>query len=129
MTEPICFTIPLPPRTKKNSPRIVRHGKRPGIQPSKAFEDYQDKAGWYIPCKGAGLRERCCVRVRYYMDTRRKVDLGNLLAATCDILVHYGVLADDDARIVAHHDGSRVIFGDKQPRAEIEIIPLEDDEI
>ena len=129
MRGPIRFTIPLPPRTKKNSLRIVRYGNRPGIKPSKAFEEYQNKAGWYIPYKGAQISDRCCVRARYYMDTQRRVDLGNLIAATCDILVHYGVLKDDDARIVVHHDGSRVIYGDKQPRAEIEIIPLEDDEI
>ena len=61
------------------------------------------------------------------MDTNRAVDLGNLLAATCDILVHYGVLMDDNARIVVHHDGSRVFVDRKQPRAEIEIIPLEDE--
>ena len=127
MRESIRFTIPLAPRTKKNSQRIVRYGNRRGIRPSKAFEEHQDKAGWYIPYKGAMLEERCCVRARYYMDTNRAVDLGNLLAATCDILVHYGVLMDDNARIVVHHDGSRVFVDRKQPRAEIEIIPLEDE--
>ena len=64
MRESIRFTIPLPPRTKKNSQRIVRYGSRSGIRPSKAFEEYQDKAGWYIPYKGAMLEERCCVRAR-----------------------------------------------------------------
>ena len=50
------------------------------------------------------------VRCLYYMPTRRRVDLCNLLEATCDLLVHHGVLADDNSAIVAGHDGSRVLF-------------------
>lgn len=55
----------------------------------------------------------------YYMPTRRKVDLCNLLGATCDILVAAGVLADDNCRIVASHDGCAVYHDKMNPRVEI----------
>ena len=55
------------------------------------------------------------------MPTRHRVDLANLLAATCDILVHYGVLEDDNSGIVASHDGSCVLYSKESPRVEIVI--------
>ena len=67
------------------------------------------------------------VRCVYYMATLRKVDLANLIEATCDILVTTGVLADDNSRIVAAHDGSRVELDRKQPRVEIEIKEMEEE--
>lgn len=69
-------------------------------------------------------RERA-VCVLYYMATRRKVDLANLIEATCDILVTAGVLADDNSRIVAAHDGSRVDYDKQNPRVEIWIEEME----
>ena len=61
------------------------------------------------------------------MDSLRRVDLSNLLEATCDILVHYGVLDDDNSRIVCSHDGSRVLLDRENPRAEITIEEVEQD--
>jgi hypothetical protein len=58
------------------------------------------------------------------MPTRRKVDLVNLLEATCDILVKFGVLKDDSSDIVAAHDGSRVLYDKERPRAEIDVEPF-----
>ena len=117
------LTIPGNPATKKNSQRILRLGNgRRILAPSEAFLAYQAAAGRYIPQR-LRLRLDMPLEVRglYFMQTRRKVDLGNLLAATCDILVHYGVLADDNSRIVISHDGSRVYYDRDDPRVEIEI--------
>lgn len=61
------------------------------------------------------------VKCVYYMPDRRKVDLCNLLSATCDILVKCGILADDNCKIVASHDGCRVLYDKQNPRVEIEI--------
>lgn len=47
------------------------------------------------------------------------MDLVNLLEATCDILVHYRVLEDDNSKIVVSHDGSRVLYDKENPRVEI----------
>lgn len=63
----------------------------------------------------------------YYMQTRRRVDLLNLLEATCDILVDAGVLEDDNCKIVVSHDGSRVLYDKSNPRVEIEITVSSDD--
>lgn len=78
-------------------------------------------AGWYIPSKGAKIHDPVNVKGVYYMPTRHRVDLCNLLEATCDILTHYGVLEDDHSRIVASHDGSRVRYDKDNPRVEITI--------
>ena len=49
------------------------------------------------------------------------VDLANLLEATNDMLVKHGVLADDNRKIVASHDGSRVFLDREHPRVDITI--------
>lgn len=66
------------------------------------------------------------IRALYYMPTRRRIDLTNLLAATDDILVHYGVIQDDNSSIVGGHDGSRVHYDKDNPRVELYIEPLSD---
>lgn len=113
------------PRTKKNSMQIIRVAGRPRLVPSKAYRDYQRDCEKQITGdmkqKIAYRANVCCT---YYMPTRRKVDLCNLIEATTDILVHAGVLEDDNAAIVAGHDGSRVDYDKKNPRAEIEIEEL-----
>lgn len=119
------FTIPSDPRTKKNSMRLVRRGGKMIPIPSEAFEAYQERAGYYIPYKWAAINFPINLKCVYYMQTRRKVDLCNLLGATCDILVHYGVIADDSSNIVASHDGSRVEYDKYNPRVEITITEKE----
>lgn len=116
------------PVTKKNSQRIVKIGNgRLSIRPSKAFEAYQEQAGWFIPgTMRNGLSGRYNVKCVYFMPTRRKVDLVNLLEATLDILVHYHVIADDNSSIVAGHDGSWVGYDKHNPRVEIEIEEIRD---
>lgn len=56
---------------------------------------------------------------------KRKVDLCNLLAATHDILVHYGILADDNSSIIFSVDGSRVYYTKDEPKTIIEITEYE----
>lgn len=55
------------------------------------------------------------------MPTRRVVDLVGLLQAVDDVMVHYGTIKDDNSRIVAGHDGSRVLYDKENPRTEIVI--------
>jgi hypothetical protein len=42
-----------------------------------------------------------------------------------DLLVTYGILADDNSNIVASMDGSRVLYDKTFSRTEIEITPIE----
>lgn len=116
------------PRTKKNSARILRSGAgRPFVAPSAAFEAYQESCLWQIKRPHSPISARVNVRCVYYMKTARRVDLANLIEATCDILVKARVLEDDNSKIVAAHDGSRVEHDKKNPRVEIWIEEMEDE--
>lgn len=119
------FTIPLAPITKKNSQRIVNVHGRPIIIQSKRYLDYERDCGIFI-----GKYKNLCIeypinlQLIYFMPTKRKVDLGNLQAATCDILVKYKVIKDDNYNIVASMDGSKVCYDKNLPRTEISITKL-----
>lgn len=58
------------------------------------------------------------------MPTNRACDLTNLLEATCDILSSCGIVVDDNYKVIAGHDGSRVYVDKENPRVEIEIREL-----
>ena len=116
------------PRTKKNSARILRtRSGTPFVAPSKAYVDYETDCLWQIKRPCSPISARVNVRCVYYMKTARRVDLANLIEATTDILVKAHVLEDDNSKIVAAHDGSRVEYDKENPRAEITITALEDD--
>lgn len=114
------------PRTKKNSQRIVvaPNGSR-FIKPSAQYEQYEKACLWQLKGKRWGLQGPLNVKAVYYMATRRRVDLCNLLEATCDILVKAGVIVDDNSSVVAAHDGSRVRYDKENPRVEITIEGVE----
>ena len=127
-TEPlyIKLIIPVKPRTKKNSQQIMKAGNKRWIGPSKAAIDFELQCGWWIKTAlRKKINEPVNVRVRFFVDSKRKVDLTNLLESIDDVLVRYGVLADDNAGIIAGHDGSRVYVDRIHPRLEIEIRPIE----
>lgn len=129
----IQITIPLAPVTKKNHQQIMRSSKtgKPFIMPSAEYRQYEAQAVWY--CKraaiSAGVRKPidtpCEVQCLFYMPTRRRVDLTNLLESADDALVAAGVLADDNSQIVVSHDGSRVLYDKDNPRTEVTISPYE----
>ena len=121
------ITIPLNPITKKNSSQIIQCKGRSMIIPSKQYRQYEKDCKPYLA--KLSIDYPVTVKCLYYMPTRRKVDITNLLSATDDILVKHGVIVDDNRNIVASHDGSRVYCDKENPRAEIEITPLEDYEI
>lgn len=122
----IHFTIVGNPVTKKNSQQIFvnRKTKRPFITQSEAYKQYEKAAGRYL--KPTGIDYPVNIQAVYYMQSRRLVDLSNLLSATNDILVEHGVLVDDNRNIIAGHDGSMVLYDKNNPRVEITITPIED---
>lgn len=117
------IVIPLEPRTKKNSQRIVNNGVRPYIIQSKAYKAYEKQALYFI--RPLGIDYPVNVRCLFYMKTHRRVDLVNLLEAIDDILVKAGAIEDDNCEIVAGHDGSRVYYDKDNPRTEIYIEEIE----
>ena len=110
------------PITKKNHSQIVKAGNRRMVIPSPQYRAYERESLMQIPRK---FKQRIDIPVNvqcvYYMPTRRRVDLVNLLEATMDILVAAEVLEDDNCKIVAAHDGSRVDHDKYNPRVEITI--------
>lgn len=121
------ITIPLAPVSKKNSQRLLKYGGRLMPVPSAAYSRYETAAGYHLrPRPEKPLTGPLEVRCLYYMPTRRRVDLVNLLEATDDILVKYRIIEDDHCGIVASHDGSRVLYDKAHPRTEIYISRLED---
>lgn len=127
------FVITGNPITKKNSQQIFRTKTgRPFISPSKAYKKYEKDAlkqiedrygGFHHPLITTPVNIQCV----FYMQTKRSVDLPNLLESVDDILVKSGVIEDDASRIVAAHDGSRVKYDKENPRVEITIEGFKDD--
>lgn len=118
----ISFTIPIAPISKKNSQQILtnRQSGKPFIMPSQKFKDYESAALWFIP-KGKRIDFPVNVKCLFYMPTKRRVDLTNLLEAIDDVMVEAGLLADDNFTVIESHDGSRVLFDKEKPRTEVYI--------
>ena len=121
----INLTIPIEPRTKKNSQQIIMCKGRPMIIPSKQYKEYEKQALIYLMFNPLIIDYPVNVECHYYMKTRRKVDLVNLLECTLDVLVRAGILEDDNSSIVVSHDGSRVHYDKENPRTEIIITEVE----
>lgn len=114
------------PITKKNSMRIARNGKRSFLLPSPQFMRYERDCKRQITGKyRKNINYPINLKAVYYMPTRHRVDLTNLLNATNDILVDCGVLKDDNSQIIVSHDGSRVLYDKKNPIVEIFIERVE----
>lgn len=123
----VKYTVKLPPITKKNSQQILTNRKtgRPFIAPSSQYKRYERDASWFLkPRPPRPINCECNVKCLFYLPTRRKTDLTNLLEAIDDILVTSGILADDNYSIVATHDGSRCLYDKENPRTEITITRL-----
>ena len=115
--------IPLNPMTKKNSQKIITNPKtkRPMIVQSDKFRQYERDAGWFLRTPAKPIDYPVNVRVIFYRDSARRVDLTNLLEAIDDLLVDNKILKDDNFEIIAGHDGSRVYIDREKPRTEIYI--------
>ena len=95
------ITIPLNPITKKNHGRIVQKklasGKTlPIMLPSEAYINYEKECKQYMPKLNKPIDYPVNLRCLYFMETKRKCDITNLLQATCDVLVKYKVIEDDN---------------------------------
>lgn len=121
----MIYTIPIDPKTKKNSQQIVTINGRPIIIPSSAYKKYEKEAIKYLIPPETPISYQVKVECHFYMATRRRVDLNNLLECATDCLVKAGVLEDDNSNIVVSHDGSRVYYDKASPRTVIVIDRIE----
>lgn len=117
------ITIQVAPITKKNHQQIIKVGGRMMVIPSKQYKQYEADCMPYL--KPEGISYPVNVKALYFMPTRRRVDLVNLHEALCDVLVKYGVIEDDNSKIIASMDGSRVLYDKENPRTEIYIERVE----
>lgn len=112
------------PATKKNHQRIVYvKGSQRVIQSSR-YVAYEKEAVAQIQSvilHPLMIETPINVKCTYFMETRRKVDLSNLISATSDVLVKAGVIKDDNSDIIKSYDGCRVAHDKELPRVEIEI--------
>ena len=122
------FTVPIKPCIKKNSQEIVMipikgtNKKRPTIIQGKQYRQYEKDCKPYIP--DYGIDYPINVKTVFYMPTRRRVDLSNLIEAIHDIMTKYNCIVDDNCNIIYSIDGSCVKYDKENPRTEVEITPL-----
>lgn len=119
------IVIPINPVTKKNHQNIVIANGRRIVIPSKQYSAFEKACKEFIPKTEEPINYAINLKCNYFMETRRRTDLTNLLQATCDILVKYGIIEDDNYKIVASVDGSSVSYDKEHPRTEIEITKKE----
>lgn len=122
----MLIVIPTNPITKKNHGRIVQKkfpsGKSvPIMLPSEAYKKYELFAKDYMPKLTEPINKPINLKVLYYMGTKRACDITNLLQATCDVLVKYKIIEDDNYNIVSSVDGTKVYYDKENPRTEIYI--------
>ena len=125
----MTITLYGDPRTKKNSRAADFRGRI--TQPSKAYQRFRADCLKQITGQyRLGIDYRVNIKYLFYMKrdyitTKGIIDLVGLEQAMNDILTDAGVIEDDCCRIVAGHDGSRVLHDKQNPRVEIEITSLE----
>lgn len=125
----IEFTIPVRPATKKNSGQIVMRGKYPVLLPSRQYLAFEKECLPYLNHvkQAAGIiNYPVNIKCLFYTETKRKIDLTNLLNAIDDAMVKSGLILDDNRDIIAAHDGSRVFHDKFNPRIEVKITELKD---
>lgn len=120
--------IPLNPKTKKNNQQILYNSKtkKPFIQQNTAYKHYEKDSGWFVKWHKPPIDKPVNVKCLFYRKDAIRCDLTNLLEAIDDILVKHGVLKDDNFKIIAGHDGSRVFIDRENPRTEIVIEDISD---
>lgn len=122
----IKFTVKLPPISKKNSQQIFinQNTGKPFIMPSAKFKIYERDAMYFIPRQAQPIDYPVNVKCLFYVPTRRKCDLTNMLEAIDDIMVKRGLLADDNYTVIEAHDGSRVLYDKDNARTEVIITAI-----
>lgn len=124
----IKFTLPIRPVTKKNSGQIITVGGFPRLIPSKQYLQFEKDCQPYfkqVLNQIGQIDYPINLQAVFYVETKRKIDLPNLLNAVDDAMVKSELILDDNRDIIASHDGSRVYHDKFNPRIEIEITKQE----
>ena len=120
----IKFTLPIRPVTKKNSGQIITVGGFPRMIPSKQYLQFEKDCQPYfkqVLNQIGQIYYPINLQAVFYVETKRRIDLPNLLNAVDDAMVKSELILDANRDIIASHDGSRVYHDKFNPRIEIEI--------
>lgn len=121
--------IPLLCRSKKNSQEIYvnkRTNKR-FVTQSDLYKQFEKDCFYFMPRLEKPIDRPVNLKCTFIVPDRRKRDLTNLENAIADILVKYGVLADDNYKIIQSWDGSRIIYEKGVAKVIIEIEDIKED--
>lgn len=121
------YTISGSPIVKKNTQKVVRSRGRTFVVYSAQYRAWNDRA-----MDELALQKRpeqpidypVILLCNFFIQTKRVVDLSALYEGIQDTLVKMDILLDDNYKIIAGHDGSRVFHDKDNPRTEVQIIPL-----
>jgi len=109
--------IPLKPICKKNNMRIITVAGHARLVQSKAYKKYERDVKPYLRPLAEPIDHAVNVKYTYWIHKNKdgsipktQIDLTNLMSATDDLLVKYGILKDDNILILAAHDGSRAYY-------------------
>lgn len=120
----IRYVIKGHPYVKKSNMKLVKRGKTMKRIPTENYQRWATSAHEQIAKHinpGSPIDFPINLQCHFYVRTYGVVDLSALYEGIQDELVKMGVLADDNFKIVASHDGSRVFVDPEDPRMEIEI--------
>ena len=125
----IKFSIPVAPKTKKNGMQIIQIKGRNILIPSKQYRQFEKDCLPYlyrVKDTVGVINYPVNVQCIFFTETKRKIDLPNLLNALDDAMVKSGLILDDNRDIIAGHDLSRVYHDKYSPRIEIKITEMQD---
>lgn len=118
------YVITGHPYVKKSNMKLVMRGKKLVRIPTANYTAWATSAHEQIARHinpGSPINFPVNLQCHFYVRTYGVVDLSALYEGIQDELVKMGVLEDDNFKIVASHDGSRVFVDPENPRMEIEI--------
>ena len=107
----------------------MRYVGVPFIAQNSNYEQYEQDCAVFLRLPKKPIDAPVNVKCIFYREKNIRCDLTNLLEAIDDVLVKYGVLSDDNFHIIVSHDGSRVYIDKKNPRTEITIETVENQEV
>lgn len=118
----IQIILPFAPRTKKNSSRVVRTGRFTKVLPSKNYVELENKCCKFLKSwNQEPITTPVNIECHFYMDRNFNSDLVGYLQAIQDIMIKAKIIADDNHKIIASTDGSRVHLDRLNPRIEVYI--------
>lgn len=127
----LTFTLPVKPRTKKNSRRHIQRRAKSGKQitvplPSEAYASMEAQIVAYVRTAGLGwgLSQPVNCAAVFYRDAHRGDAVG-YYQALGDALEAAGVVSND--KWIVQWDGSRLRKDANRPRIEVTLTAIIDD--